>query len=452
MNRYKFLGVIFLVLMVAFLSLGCQSDDGVVEDDGAVEVVLEKIVIGVVEPISGPMAPLGTAEWRAIQLAVEMINEKGGVMGQYPVEVIFADSESNPGIGASEAERLITMHNVPVILGSYSSAIAMAISEVAERNQVVLWEMSGTSDDLLKRGYEWTYRTESQGSSWGAAGADFAADIAPGALGKDISEVRVAIIHEDGPYGAMVSEGSRVRVAEHGMNLVMDEGYTASALDLSDLVMSLRRAEPDVLLQTSYVADAILLMRQMKELGFTVPMLVTHSGGHSVQAFVEGVGVDANYIATVDPTPCNPNVSAFTPELQELWNEFVERWTALYGFPPYHHVEHRQFAQTMILLEEVLPVAIQKYGGVTSENIRYAIWDLDIPEGGSLMGHPVKFATPEEPWTDPWLGNEHIGQNIYAHAFINQWIDGMLHNVWPPPYNIMEPVAPLPAEHPLAPR
>ena len=154
---------------------------------------------GVIEPVSGSMAPLGTAEYEAIKMAIDMVNEEGGVLGKYKVEHVFADSQSNPSVGASEAERLITTEKVPILLGSYSSAIAMAISEIAERYKVPLWEMSGATDDLLIRGYQWTFRNEAMASSWGASGVEFVAEYAPEALGKELKDIKVAIVHEDGP-------------------------------------------------------------------------------------------------------------------------------------------------------------------------------------------------------------------------------------------------------------
>ncbi len=436
-----------LVLGVLLIFTGCASpQDGASQDQtGDIQIKL-----GVIEPVSGSMAPLGTAEYEAIKMAIDMVNEEGGVLGKYKVEHVFADSQSNPSVGASEAERLITTEKVPILLGSYSSAIAMAISEIAERYKVPLWEMSGATDDLLIRGYQWTFRNEAMASSWGASGVEFVAEYAPEALGKELKDIKVAIVHEDGPYGTAVSDGNRKYAEKFGMNIVLDEGYSSKTVDLSNIIMKLKSAEPDVLLLTSYVTDAILFNRQAKELGFKVKMLVTHSGGHSVQAFVDGVGKDADYILTVDPVPCKFNTDALSPELEALHEQFVERWTEKFGNPPYHHVESRQFAQTILLLKEVLPLAIEKHDGVTPEAIAAAAKELDLPDGSTLMGYGVKISTPEDPFRDPWLGNEHIGQNIKAHAYINQYFDGTLHTVWPEEFAAVEPVPVLPPEHPLA--
>ncbi len=448
MKRIISLGLILIFTMVFMVGCGGQKDSGT-GDAKKVE-----INVGIIEPLTGAQAPLGTAESNAIKMAIEMINEKGGVSGQYPINYVSADSQSDPSIGAAEAERLITSTKpVPVILGSYSSAIAMAISEVAERNKVVLWEMSGAADDLLIKGYKWTFRNEANASAWGNESVEFIMnqdEQIKAKLGKSAKELKVAIIHEDGPYGTAVAKGNEATAKKNGLNIVLNEAYSAKSVDLSSTIMKLKEAQPDVLLITSYVNDGILFNRQAKELGFKVPILVTHSGGHSVQAFVDGVGDDANFLLTVDPVPCNPNLSGYSTENAELFKEFDKRWTEKYGSHPYHHVEMRQFAQTMLLFNKIVPAAIEKSGSFTAEAVADAIRNIRVDVKDSLMGTAVEFSTPDKPWVDPWLGNTHVGQNIKARAFINQYFDKQLACVWPKEFANKEAVLFLPSSQPLA--
>ncbi|HWQ73868.1 MAG TPA: ABC transporter substrate-binding protein [Syntrophomonas sp.] len=445
----KFVGVLTLIVFMMVAVAGCEKQPA--SDDKTGSDV--KIHVGVVEPISGAQAALGQAEYDGIKMAIDMINEKGGVMGKYKITYDFADSQSDPATGASEAERLITSKGVPVIMGSYSSAIAAAISEVAERNKVVLWEMSGSADDLLQKGYQWTFRNEANASAWGAESVEFImgndAKIQE-KLGKPAKDLVVAIIHEDGPYGTAVAKGNEATAKKYGMNIAMNEAYSAKAVDLSSIIMKIKAAKPDVLLLTSYVNDAIMFNRQAKELGFKVPIMITHSGGHSVQAFVDGVGADANYMLTVDPVPVNPNTAGFSQEYSDMLTDFIKRWTDKFGVPPYHHVEYRQFAQTMLLFNEIVPKAIEKSGAFTAEAVAEAIRTADVPAENSLCGFGAKFSTPEKPWTDPWLGNKHTGQNYEARAFINQYVDGTLVTVWPQNLAKAEAVLFLPSEHPLS--
>jgi len=338
-------------------------------------------------------------------------------------------------------------------MGSYSSAIAASISEVAERNKVVLWEMSGAADALLQKGYTWTFRNEANASAWGAESVEFImgndAQIQE-KLGKPAKDLVVAIVHEDGPYGTAVADGNAATAKKYGLNVAVNEAYSSKSVDLSSVIMKVKAANPDVLLLTSYVNDGIMFNRQAKELGFKVPIMITHSGGHSVQAFVDGVGADANYMLTVDPVPCNPNTEGFSEEYAAIFDEFVQRWTDKFGVPPYHHVEYRQFAQTMLFFNEIVPAAIEASGEFTAQSVADAIRAANVPAENSLCGFGAKFSTPEEPWVDPWLGNKHTGQNYEARAFINQYFDGTLVTVWPENLAKEEAVLFLPASHPLS--
>ena len=67
-------------------------------------------------------------------------------------------------------------------------------------------------------------------------------------FGVEPKNLKMAIIHEDGPYGPGVAGGNGSQCRKHGMQIVLKEGYSATALDLSRLVTKLKRAQPDVLL------------------------------------------------------------------------------------------------------------------------------------------------------------------------------------------------------------
>jgi branched-chain amino acid transport system substrate-binding protein len=440
MKMKKFISLALVLVFTMVLVVGCGGNKSA--KTGTTKTV--KVNIGVVEPLTGSMAPLGNDEFNAFKMAVQMINEKGGVDGKYPITYVSADSQSDPAIGASEAERIVTSANpVPVLFGSYSSAIAASISEVAERNKVVLWEMSGSADNLLIKGYKWTFRDESQASAWGNESVEFIMNNdaqVKAKLGKSAKDLKVAIVHEDGPYGTAVAAGNEAAAKKDGLNIVLNEAYSAKSVDLSSTIMKLKASQPDVLLLTSYVNDAILFDRQAKELGFKVPILITHSGGHSEQAFVDGVGADADFIMTVDPVPCNPNLSGFSAKNVALYKEFDKRWTAKYGTHPYHHVEARWFAQTMLFFNNIAPAAIAKSGAFTADSVREALLAANIDAKDSLMGTATQFSSPEKPFTDPWLGQKHVGQNIKATSFINQYFDGQMYCVWPKAFASKDPV------------
>jgi branched-chain amino acid transport system substrate-binding protein len=92
-------------------------------------------------------------------------------------------------------------------------------------------------------------------------------------------------------------------------------------------------------------------------------------------------------------------------------------------------------------MTEVLPRAIKKYGGIDAEALRKAALDVDLPEGGTMLGFGVKFEGPDAPMS---------GQNDRAFPVIVQYIDDKSYVVWPKSLQLRDPVLPLPASSPYA--
>lgn len=104
----------------------------------------DAVKVGVVLPLTGISATIGNQTMNGAKAAAEQINEKGGVasLGGAKLELIFADSQSKPDIGASEVERLIQREGVATVLGAYNSGVTFPASEVAERYKTP-WIVTG---------------------------------------------------------------------------------------------------------------------------------------------------------------------------------------------------------------------------------------------------------------------------------------------------------------------
>lgn len=137
------------------------------------------VKIGVLLPLSGPLATLGNDVYRGFQLAQEWVNAEGGVFGQ-PVEFVVGDVPSSTE-AVSQANRLISKDGVKVIVGSYASSISIPASQVAERNKVIYLEQGAVADEITKRGFKYLFRMIYPATELGMGAARFVTDtIAPG--------------------------------------------------------------------------------------------------------------------------------------------------------------------------------------------------------------------------------------------------------------------------------
>jgi branched-chain amino acid transport system substrate-binding protein len=125
-----------------------------------------------------------------------------------------------------------------------------------------------------------------------------------------------------------------------------------------------------------------------------------------------------------------------------MTQEMIKRYQAIKGpGEPSPHVSIG-FNNTWILLNDVLPRAIKKYGGFDSEALRKAALDTDIPVGGTLQGYGVKFYPP---------GHQLSGQNERAFPVVMQYVNGRARIVWPREVQTTDPVLPFPKGHTFAP-
>ena len=415
-----------------------------------------RIKLGLLFPLTGGWAPLGTDQMTGARIAIDMVNEAGGVLGRYKVEYVVADCKSDVSVATTEAERLITMENVQVIIGSYASPILLAASEVAEKYKTIYWEVGAITDSATLRGFKYLFRPMPIGGDFGFQSVLFIRDVVAKALGKNLSDLRVAIIFEDGPYGTSVAAGNKLMAEKLGIPIVLYEGYPTATTDLSSLIMKLKAARPDVILHTGYYSDTVLFFRQAKELGLKFKAYIAHGAGGGLPATYQALGKDMEFMFNVDPPSPYLNYDALKPELKEALLKFIDRFKKERGYEPMTHA-HMGFAHTWILLNDVLPLAITKYGSVDPESIRLAALELNIPEGGTTMGYGVKFAPPDKP-EDTLLGKIgrvekpelHIGQNILSYPVVMQWREGRLLVVYPEKFAAAKPVIPLPPESPYA--
>lgn len=371
----------------------------------------EVVKIGVLLPFSGPLAYEGGEVFKGFEVARVEQNEKGGLFGKQ-IEFVKGDAVDAKA-AVSEAERLITVEGVKIIMGTFSSVRSFAASTVAERNKVIYWETGSVADKITGRGYKYLFRNEAPASKLARAAARFGTVVAAEMLDIPINQFKVAVIGEDSSYGKSVSETVKTVVNEVGAKLVAYEFYDANIKDLSSLILRLKAKRPDSLIPTCYVNDAILLHRQMKQLDVNVKVFVGTGVGHNTGKLRDGVGDDINGVicsgwpsTTINPAYAK-GLPGFVSIYKKVWKEEIE---SPHPFGNYSGAW-------------VLWRVIERAGSTDPEAIRKAALAMDEPEGYQPIGWGVWFAGSDKP---------NAGQNIRPDWFVEQWQNGRLNTIWPP--------------------
>lgn len=390
---------------------------------------VKEVRIGLVFPTSGSMAALGSDQSNGAKMVLDWANAHGGVGGA-KIKVFTADSQSDPGVGATVAQRLIDQKHVQIIIGSYASGIAQAILPVAQRNRVTLWEVGAVAPTINKGTGPGFIRTVGASSTYAAADIDFLENYLAAKMNKPANQVRIAIAHEDGPFGTSVGAALVAQAKAKGLTVVDQESYPETSSDMTPVVLRLKAKQPDVLFITPLVASTQLFWQAARAQDFNVKAVIG-SAGFSSSSFVKkfgAKGVQGVYDVEA-PAVAYMKTDNLAPDAKSALDQLRAQFRQQQGHPCLVHCGDG-LGGAYILVKDVLPNAV-KSGSLSSDAIQKAARTVDVPDGGTPQGFGVKFAAN--------------GDNERAKSYIMQWQGGTLRVVYPAKLAVANPIFPMPA-------
>lgn len=367
---------------------------------------LADIKLGALYPFSGGLALLGDESYRGLEIAVAERNAAGGLKGEQ-IELLKADAvDAGQAVGA--ARKLTSVQNVTAVFGSYSSALSFAATQVTELAGVPYFELGAVSDSITERNLKYVMRSNPTAKNFAEGTITAITRIVAPTLNVDARQLKVAIIHEDALYGTTIAGFQKKLAEEQGLNVVEVLPYSAKAVDLSSLILRLKGAQADVVLQTSYQNDTTLFFRQIREAGFKPKAVIGAGGGYSMQDTVKVVGAqNMEGVLDVDFPQYQTN-EAGAPGI----SAFAQAYKARYGTEPRSGHSLINYVGAKIFLD-----AMQGASSLEADALRAAVASVDIPAGQTASGMGARFAAN--------------GQNERASTSIMQWQDGVLKTVYP---------------------
>ncbi|GBF34927.1 leucine-specific transport system [Desulfocucumis palustris] len=418
---------IWLTVLAALLAVslaGCGGSNKAETTEGNQGDGGGDIKLGVILPLSGNLALLGNEIMDAINIAADMKNKSGGINGK-KIVTERADAP-DPNAGSTQANRLVNTENIKMLMGTYSSGIAAASVPVAMRANATYVEVNAVADEITGQGYKYIWRNVATASMMGSNASKFAAEYIAPKLNLTPEKLKVAIIHEDSSWGTSVSNGVRTKAEEYNLNIVCDESYSSKSTDLSPLILKMTKAKPDVVIASSYIADAILLQKQAKQFDFRPKAWIGTSAGHALGDYAGSLGQDAEGIFVSD-LPGIVSDNGLDKDAAQLKQEFLTAWKASHETVP-SGVTFGAFCGAWTFFNDVLP----QCKTFDAEEIRNIYLGLDIELGSLPDGTGVKYGQN--------------GQNERATIVVEQWQNGALVAVWPDNYAAAQPASlPLPA-------
>lgn len=366
--------------------------------------------IGSIHPLTGGLALDGTQMDNAVQMAVADINEAGEL--GVTLEVASADTQGEPELGQSEAQRLVDQGAVALI-GAFQSAVTTNIATVAARQQVPLVIDVAVSDAILSGGNEFVFRIQPNATTMGEAGAQYLADMAE-ANGAEISTI--GYMHEQTDFGTSVSEAFTAKAQELGLEVVESISYDAfSGSDYTTEVQQIAAANPDVLVVTGYYGDGVTIAQNVMDVqpdlqavygvadgAFDIPQFPGDAGGSGEFYF------DSNY-----------HFDATSDRVNDIRTRFAEE----YG-------------------DEMRTAAVLAYQSV--EVIAEAMKTMDDPTDSVALAEAIRAVEVSDPLlTFPGpIQFDEAGENINASPVVMQVQDGQVLQVFPEEFSEAEPIIP----------
>lgn len=214
-------------------------------------------VIGAHAPLSGPLAPNGEALSNAYKLAVQEINDAGGIRGR-KLELVIEDDKGDPTTVRNVVTKLVTERRANVVLGGSGTPSGLASSTEAEKLKVLNIQPFAASSMMASRGSKYIVNLH---QSAGDAGPIFGKFIT-----TTVKPQSVAILWVNNDWG---EEITKYLVGQmKGVNIVYNESFESGSRDLTGPLTKIKSLKPDTLLVAEYPADTIQILRSMKALNF----------------------------------------------------------------------------------------------------------------------------------------------------------------------------------------
>ncbi len=384
----------FILVLGLILVSGCSSESGqktAQKKEAAVDT--GPVKVGIILPLTGTLSEFGEIEKRSFDMALEEINDRGGIHGR-PLEFLFEDTMGSADAGRSAVEELIAKDKVVMIGGGYSSSVTYAAASVAQQNKIPFLINTASEDKITEQGWDHVFRLNPPASEYPKAIKSFLTEV--------VKPGTAALLFENSQFGMSSSKEFKALCSELGIEIVFEESYGRGQKDFRPLLSQVKAMNPDIVYMVSYALDAALLMKHSAEIGLEPRAFIGGGAGFTLPEFQEATGKAGNHVFSATlwyQTLPYPGAKKYFDDFTARYNMSTE----------YHGAE--AYAATFVMAD-----ALKRAKSLAAEDVRQALAETDML---TVFG-PVRFVSYEKK----------TNQNK-ADAYMVQWIEGKLELVWP---------------------
>lgn len=303
-----------MATMMAMSVAACGGADGSAKggDDST-------FIIGSMGPTSGANASYGTSVKNGAQIAVDEINEAGGINGT-KFELKFEDDQADAGVAANAYSKLYS-DNMDALLGATTSNSCQAVNKLAQKDNILMVTPSGSTKDITEPDnvFRICFTDPLQGEK--------IADLVTDSLGYK----NIAVLYDvSSDYGVGVHDAFVKQVEAKGGKIVSDQSFTSGDKDFNTQLTSIKSAKPDVIFVPGYYQEASFILTQAKQLGINTPFV----GSDGWDGVTTQLGTNANiangaiFLSPFFSADSAENVKNFVTKYQEAYKAVPDQFAA----------------------------------------------------------------------------------------------------------------------------
>jgi len=356
-NQKKWINLALLIiaiLMVIMLISGCSK----------METSLEPIKIGFIGPLTGPLAVFGEDMRGGVEVAIEEINDNGGINNR-PLEVIYEDDACDSKNTVTAFSKLVNIDKVEAIIGPLCSGTVLSVAPLAEENKVIIFSPVATASSISKAG-DYIFRNSISDVHQGKFLAEF--------LFKKYNLNNAGVIYVNNDYGIQLFDSFKRNFEGLGGNVKIAELYTDGSKDFRTNLAKIKNKNIDGLIIICGGVDGGLIAKQARELGIEVNLIGTDNFGGKEVMEVGGSAVEGTIFTT-------PSLDETNPELINFNNQYISK----HGKDLFLGSDNLWISANAYDATMILKVAIEK-GGCSSTEIKNYLYKIKDYQGiGGLI-------------------------------------------------------------------
>lgn len=253
----------------------------------------EQFNLGVVCPLSGSSAVSGAIMANSVQMAVDEINEAGGINGEIQINLVEADDEAVPATSVTAVQKLVEQDKVNAVIGSQPSSCTIANMEITKAAQVPQITPASSNVTITQQGNDYIYRMTSTDATNATTLLKYASE--------HLGAKKFAMLYESSDFGTGGYKIVNELCGEYGLEMATAEVYNSGDTDFSVAISKMNKEEPDFFFFWGYHTEVAMICNQMTQYGVNIPAIgygfnspeLTQLGGAAVEGIVFCTAFDA---------------------------------------------------------------------------------------------------------------------------------------------------------------